>query len=410
MDLTLSERYVELGREVARFLEDHREESLGARDHYGPGRDRAVAWQTKLVEHGYIGRTLPKEYGGAGVEPDLLEAFVISEEFARAGVPLGLSNQGIDMFVPTLMVFGDEEQKRRSIGPTVRGEMVWCQGYSEPGSGSDLASLQTRAERHGDHYIVNGQKIWTSTAKQADMMFALVRTDTSQKHAGLSYIVLSMDTHGIEVRPLMTMNGEASFNEVFFTDVEVPCGNLVGEEGQGWMVGTTTLRFERGMLGRPELSERLYGGCVELAKDTGLLASSAFRDRLMRLQARLLALKYHGLRLLTDQLQTRESGVSSLIVKLAGCQLNYDLCAYAIDVMGERGVLRFGSTGVVDRGSWQKTHMYSLGLIIGGGTAQIQKNIISEVGLGMPREPKAPGSSQSRASASASAPSGRRGR
>ena len=388
MNLELSERYEELRAEVRGFLESNRERAVAATDHYGEGRDRAVAWQTTLVEKGYVARTLPKEFGGFGAEPDLLEVMVIQQEFARAKLSLGLSNQGIDMFVPTLLVFGNEEQQQRFIGPTIRGEMIWCQGYSEPGSGSDLASLQTRAVREGDSYIINGQKIWTSTAKQADMMFALVRTDTSHKHAGISYIVLSMDTPGIDVRPLMTMNGEASFNEVFFTDVKVPCENLVGEEGQGWNVGTTTLKFERGMLGRPDLSERLYLGCVDILERVGLKNNGAFRDRLMRLQARLLAHKLHGMRLVTDQLESRDSGVSSLIVKLGGCQLNYDLCALAIDALGERGVLRFGSKHVEDDGSWQKTHMYSLGLIIGGGTAQIQKNIISEVGLGMPREPK----------------------
>lgn len=388
MDLKLSPRYEELRAEVRAFLEANREQARAARDHYGPGRERAIAWQTELLDRGYVGRTLPREYGGAGKEVDVLEALVIQDEFARAQLPVGLSNQGIDMFVPTLLMFGSEEQKQHYIRPTMTGEMVWCQGYSEPGSGSDLASLRTRAERKGDRYVVNGQKIWTSTAKQADMMFALVRTDTSHKHGGISYILIPMSAPGIEIRPLMTMNGEASFNEVFFTDVEVPTENLVGEEGQGWTVGTTTLKFERGMLGRPDLSERLYFGCVDILVDTGLIEDPCFRDRLMRLQARLLSMKYHGLRLLTDRLEERESGVSSLIVKLTGCQLNYDLCALAIDALGPRGVLRAGSTLVVDDGSWQKTHMYSLGLIIGGGTAQIQKNIIGEAGLGLPREPK----------------------
>ena len=388
MDLKLSPRYEELRAEVRGFLDDHHDEALAARDHYGPGKSRAIAWQAKLLERGYVGRTLPEEYGGAGLAPDVLEALVIQDEFARAQLPVGLSNQGIDMFVPTLLVFGNDEQKQKYIRPTMTGEMVWCQGYSEPGSGSDLASLRTRAERKGDHYVVNGQKIWTSTAKQADMMFALLRTDASHKHAGISYVLIPMSTPGIEIRPLMTMNGEASFNEVFFTDVEVPVENLVGEEGQGWTVGTTTLKFERGMLGRPDLSERLYLGCVDILKEVGLMENPTFRDRLMRLQARLLSMKYHGLRLLTDRLEKRDSGVSSLIVKLTGCQLNYDLCALAIDALGARGVLRAGSKHVVDDGSWQKTHMYSLGLIIGGGTAQIQKNIIGEAGLGLPREPK----------------------
>ena len=392
MQLTIGPEYDALRSEVRDFLNQNKDRAPAAGVGSAAERERLFEWQDLLVENGYVGRTIPREYGGYGAEPDLLEALVIEEEFANARVSQGMANQGISMFVPTLLHFGTEEQKRQYVIPTLRGRMVWCQGYSEPGSGSDLASLQTRGVLDGDEYVINGQKIWTSTAHEADMMFALIRTEQDAgKHAGISYMVLRMDTPGIEVRPLMTMTQDASFNEVFFTDVRVPATNVIGRPGQGWEVGTYTLRHERDMLGRSQQTESFLRGCVDILTETGLIEQPAWRDRLMRLQARALAMKYHGLRNLTDSLKKKPPGLSRLITKLNGCQLNYDLCALAIDAMGEQGVLYRGSKHLRDQGSWQSQYMYGLGLIIGGGTAQIQKNIISEVGLGMPREPKPAG-------------------
>ena len=241
----------------------------------------------------------------------------------------------------------------------------------------------------GDEYVINGQKIWTSGAREAEMMFALIRTEADAgKHGGISYLVLPMDTPGLDVRPLMTMTGDASFNEVFFTDVRVPATNVIGRPGQGWEVGTYTLRFERNMLGRSNATENYMAGCVDILRETGLIDSPVYRDRLLKLEGRVQAMKYHQLRLLTDRLKKRDSGAGGLIVKLNNCQLNYDVCDLAIDAMAERGVLRRGSKHVRDYGNWQRNYMYALGLIIGGGTAQIQKNIIGERGLGLPREPK----------------------
>jgi alkylation response protein AidB-like acyl-CoA dehydrogenase len=389
VDLSLPPRYLAFREELRAFLDAQAATAPSSRVGAETGPDELRHWQRTLVEHGFVGRTIPKEYGGYGAELDLLEAVLIEEEFGERGVSLGMQSQGIGMLVPTLLRYGREEQKRRFIGPTLRGELIWCQGYSEPEAGSDLASLATRAVRDGDEWVVNGQKIWTSTAREADMMFALVRTDPAAgKHAGISYLLLSMDSPGIEVRPLVTMTGDASFNEVFFTDVRVPAENLVGEPGQGWEVGTCTLRHERGLLGRSQQTETFLSSCIDVLQQTGAIADPAFRERLMRLVARALAMKYHGLRNLTSLLQGRELGVSGLITKLNGCQLNYDICALAIDALGDRGVLRQGSPGAPGDGAWQRHYMYSLGLIIGGGTAQIQKNIIAERGLGMPREPK----------------------
>ncbi|MBC7337555.1 MAG: acyl-CoA dehydrogenase family protein, partial [Clostridia bacterium] len=194
------------------------------------------------------------------------------------------------------------DQKRQWIGPTIHGEVIWCQGYSEPGSGSDLASLQTRATEDGDDFVINGQKIWTSTAREADMIFCLVRTEPDKgKHDGISYLIFSMKTPGIEVRPLVTMTGHAEFNETFFTDVRVPKSQIVGKRGQGWFVANATLKHERGMLGDPGQLESRFLALAELmrtetAGDGRIMDNPILRDRLLRLQAELAAMKFNGLR------------------------------------------------------------------------------------------------------------------
>jgi alkylation response protein AidB-like acyl-CoA dehydrogenase len=299
------------------------------------------------------------------------------------------------MLVPTLLAHGSEKQKTSWIAPTLRGETIWCQGYSEPGAGSDLASLQTSAQEDGDDFLINGQKIWTSTADKADMCFILVRTESgAPKHAGISYILLPMDTSGIEVQALRTMSGdlgENSFNQVFFKDVRVPKANVVGARGEGWKIANTTLKHERSSLNSN--AEGTLLRLVRLMKNetvngASAIASPVYCDRLMRLQARTLSMKHHAMRMLTCSLKSESAGVAGLIIKLQNCQLNYDIACLAIDVMGELGVLYDHSKYERERGYWQAHAFLSLGLIIGGGTAQIQKNIIAERGLGLPREPK----------------------
>lgn len=353
-----------------------------------------IAWQKLLISKGYAARTVPEVYGGHGAEPDLIKSRIIAEAFAEAGAPGSLQNQGISMLVPTLLELGTEAQKRLYIPPTLTGELVWCQGYSEPGAGSDLAALACRGEDVGDHFRINGQKIWTSSAHVADMMFCLVRTEAdAPKHAGISYLIFSMQTPGIEVRPLKTMTGQAEFNEVFFTDVMVPKDQIVGERGQGWFVANATLKHERGMLGDPNAAAaRLRAIIAILQRETvdgeSLINNPLYLDRLMRLQARVLAMEANGLRLLTAAQKGEPAGLSNLIVKLMGCELNHQLAGLAIDALGELGVLYHGGPHEVDHGIWQHRYMFDLGLIIGGGTAQIQKNIIAERGLNLPREPK----------------------
>ncbi|MGZ3375002.1 MAG: acyl-CoA dehydrogenase family protein [Phenylobacterium sp.] len=388
MDLNETPEMAAFRGEVRGFLTAHRGDYEG-----GAAKD-VTAWQRKLIASGYAARTIPREYGGCGAEPDILKSRIIAEEFIAAGAPRGMAGQGISMLVPTLLEVGSEEQKTRWIGPTLRGEIIWCQGYSEPGAGSDLANLQTRAVEDGNDFIISGSKIWTSTAHLAQMMFCLVRTEPqAAKHEGISYVLIPMDTPGIEVRPLKTMTGGAEFNEVFFTDVRVPQASVVGGRGRGWFVANTTLKHERGMLGDPNATEARLNALIELMKaetvdGERVIDNPVFRDRLMQLQGRVLSMKFNGLRLLTSQLTQEPAGIAGLIVKLQGCELNHQLAALAIDALGELGILYTDGPHLRAKGRWQWNYMFDLGLIIGGGTAQIQKNIISERGLGMPREPK----------------------
>ncbi|HEY8572350.1 acyl-CoA dehydrogenase family protein [Phenylobacterium sp.] len=388
MDLTLTPEIAAFRDEVRAFLAAHRGE-------YENGQPKdLLAWQRLLIEHGYAARTIPRAYGGYGAEPDMLKSRIIAEAFIAAGAPRGIANQGVSMLVPTLLEVGSEEQKQRWIGPTIRGEVVWCQGYSEPGAGSDLASLQTKAVEDGKDFVISGSKIWTSTAKQAQMMFCLVRTEPdAAKHEGISYVLIPMDTPGIEVRPLKTMTGLAEFNEVFFTDVRVPQENVVGGRGRGWFVANTTLKHERGMLGDPNATEARLNSLIELMKTETvdgerIVDNPVFRDRLMQLQGRVFAMKFNGLRVVTSQISGEGAGLAGLVVKLQGCELNHQIAALAIDALGELGILYQEGPHLRGKGGWQRSYMFDLGLIIGGGTAQIQKNIIAERGLGLPREPK----------------------
>jgi alkylation response protein AidB-like acyl-CoA dehydrogenase len=393
MDLEFDARYDAFREQIRKFLSENKPpKSWGLAD--GKSEERA-AWLGLQIDHGYWARTIPKEYGGHGAEPDLLETVIMDEEFNRAGVVRGMNAQGPSMLVPTLLTHGSEAQRKRWIGPTLRGETIWCQGYSEPGSGSDLASLQTSAIEDGDDFLISGQKIWTSTADMADMCFILVRTEPeAKKHDGISYILMPMDTPGIEIQPLQTMSGsigENSFNQVFLSDVRVPKANVVGQRGEGWKIANTTLKHERN-----SLNSNVEGTWMRLSrlmsKETvngvPLMASPVYRDRLMKLHARALSMKHHGMRLLTCNLKGENPGVAGLIVKLQNCQLSFDMAALALDVMGELGALYDHSKYERERGYWQAYSFFSLGLIIGGGTAQIQKNIIAERGLGLPREPK----------------------
>ena len=406
MELSHAPEYEAFRATLRAFLEANRERAPRGGMVAATGtRDPAtLAWQQLLIEHGYAARTIPKRYGGYGAEPDILLRVILDEEFARASVSSGIGGQGPEMLVPTLLEHGSEEQKERWIGPTIRGEVVWCQGYSEPNAGSDLANVQTRATEDGDHFVINGQKIWTTTAHLADMMFGLIRTEPGEgKHGGLSYVLIPMTTPGIEVRPLNTMTGRAEFNEVFFTDVRVPQSNVVGRRGEGWKIANTTLKHERNMLASSGVLESAFARLVDAMKfetrdGRRAIDDPVLRDRLLKLQARVVAAKYHSMRIVTCALKKEfpgqpgtSQGAAPFVTKLWGCELSHQIAALAIDAMGEFGVLYDGSKHERAFGLWQFQYMFSLGLIIGGGTAQIQKNIIAERGLAMPREPKSGG-------------------
>ena len=391
MDLSYGPEYESFRAEVVTFLTKHRD---AAPKGGGMRASASLDWQKLLIENGYAARTIPEKYGGFGAEPDILKSRIIAEEFANAKTSTGLGGQGISMLVPTLLEMGTEEQKQQFIGPTLRGEMVWCQGYSEPGAGSDLASLRTSAVLDGDEWVVNGQKIWTSTAHIADWIFCLVRTEPdAPKHKGISFLLFEMDTPGIEIRPLVDMTGVANFNETFFTDVRVPKQQIVGERGQGWLVANAILGHERDSLGNPNITLARFNALIDLLKTETidgqrLIDHPTYRDRLMRIQGRVMALRCNDLRILSAKLNNADATLARMIVKLQGTELRHDLEGLAIDAMGEFGLAYDDNPYVRDHGSWQAQYMFYLGLIIGGGTSQIQKNIISERGLDMPREPK----------------------
>src|SRR6266436_1762841 len=300
MDFNYSPEEEKFRQEVHAWLEvnlpddlrEGRDEELAQDERW----KRHRAWHKKLYEGGWVGLWWPKEYGGRGAS--VIEQVVFNEELARAGAPAGVNMNGITLLGPTLMHWGTEEQKKRYLPKILPAEEIWCQGYSEPGSGSDLASLQTRAVEDGDHFVVNGQKVWTSQAQYSDWCFLLVRTDpNAPKHQGISYLLVDMRSPGITVRPLVQITGDAEFNEVFFADVRVPKTNLVGRENEGWQVAMTTLQFERVGLGAVYSFDRLIRELTTLAQRRTLNGRPAIedgyvRERLARLATEAAALRY----------------------------------------------------------------------------------------------------------------------
>ncbi len=393
MDLSFGEEDEAYRREVRAWLRKNlpkREADSGLVAIDDPRRVAAAkAWQRKLYDAGYLAIGWPKEHGGQGAS--IVRQTILNEELVVARAPGLIGALGLSMLGPTLIRLGTDEQKRRYLPKILTAEEVWCQGYSEPGSGSDLASLRTRAELDGDFFVVNGQKVWTSMAQFADWMFCLVRTDPSApKHKGISYLLIDMTSPGITIRPLIQMTGQAGFNEVFFENVRVPRQNLVGNPNEGWTVANATLGFERNMLASTTRTQQLMGDLLRLAARRSQAGVKATRDpvvrqRLADLQIRVEAMKYHSLKQLSDGIHGRPAGIGASVNKLVTTELNHAICSAALDVLGSYGGLAKGSPHVEDRGSWPVDFMYTLGLIIGGGTSQIQKNIIAERGLGMPR-------------------------
>ena len=394
MDLSYSKQDKAFRKQVRAWMKKNvpkKDKSLSRLAPDDPRRiARAKAWQRSLHQAGYVARGWPKEYGGQG-DSDVMRQTIVNEELILARAPGLIGASGLTMLGPTLLQCGTEQQKQRYLPTVLTAEEIWCQGYSEPGSGSDLASLRTRAELVGDEFIINGQKVWTSGAQFSDWMFCLVRTDPdAPKHRGISYVLIDMKTPGITVRPLVQMTGDAGFNEVFFEDVRVPRDNLVGELHQGWMVANATLFHERNMLGSTTRTQMMMHNLLRLARSHRRYGKPAaedpvIRQKLAELLGRVEAMKYHSLRQLTDVIKGRRAGLGAMVNKLVGTELNHDICALALEIMNSYAPLKRGADRVIDNGVWQYEFMFTLGLIIGGGTSQIQKNIISERGLGMPK-------------------------
>jgi alkylation response protein AidB-like acyl-CoA dehydrogenase len=393
MDLNFTHDEEQFRQKVRKFLEENVPKSgLSAAREMPEDKERlskAKAWQRKLYDAGYVALSWPKEYGGQALDP--VKQSIVNDEMVRARAPYLLGGSGLGMLGPTLISWGNEEQKRRFLPKILTAEEIWCQGYSEPGSGSDLASLRTRAEIVGDEFVVNGQKVWTSGAQYSDWMFCLVRTDPeAPKHRGISYILIDMKSPGITVRPLVQMTGDRGFNEVFFDNVRVPRKNLVAKLNEGWIVANATLFHERNMLGASTGSEQRLGRLLALARTTNrngrpLTEDPVFRQRLADLEIRVEALRYHSMRQLTDQIRARNPGIEAMINKLVGTELNHDLSIAAMEVMGDYSMLSRDDQHALDHGYWAYEWMFSLGLVIGGGTSHIQKNIIAERGLKMPK-------------------------
>jgi alkylation response protein AidB-like acyl-CoA dehydrogenase len=349
-----------------------------------------TTWQRMLHDAGYAGINWPAEYGGRGASPT--EHLIFLEETERAGAPyVGVNFVGLLHAGPTLIAEGTPEQKARHLPKILSGEEVWCQGFSEPGAGSDLASLKTRAVLDGDHYVVNGQKIWTSFAHVADFGELLVRTDPdAPKHKGITWLILPMDAPGIEVRPLRTIAGSSEFSEVFFTDVRIPAENRVGEENDGWRVAMVTLSFERGtaFVGELVRSMKLVEELAELARKLPRGGGSAWDDGGVRRELGLLAAQLDGLwhltkRTITESERTGVPGIGGSIFKLYYSEVRHHLGDLAMRVLGTAALATEDEPAVDHVRGW----IHAMSISIAAGTTQIQRNILSERVLGMPKEP-----------------------
>ena len=351
-----------------------------------------TGWQKKLFDAGYAGINWPKEYGGR--DASLTEQLVYYEEIARANAPyVGVNFVGLLHGGPTLMVEGTPEQKSKHIPYILDGSQVWCQGFSEPVAGSDLAALQTRAVRDGDDYVVNGHKIWCSFAQAADYCELLVRTDPdARKHRGISWLIMPMDTEGIEIRPLPTLAGEGEFSEVFLEDVRIPVENLVGEENDGWRVTNVTLRFERGTAFASDMIslQQFITDLIDLSKRVTRNDARAWDDRALRGELGHLAAELDALWAMVklsvcESSKTGVPGLGGSAVKLFYTELYQRIGELAMRLLGRANVSR-SDVGSLPNGMVMHRMLNSISLTIAAGTSQIQRNIISERILGLPRD------------------------
>ena len=348
------------------------------------------AWKTAMGDKGWGVPTWPKEYGGGGLTP--AEARVLNEELMRVGASNPIGGMGVMMFGPTLLEYGSEEQKHEHIPPIARGEVRWCQGYSEPNAGSDLANLQTFAEDRGDHYVVNGQKTWTSGGQWADKCFALVRTDKTKKQGGISFLLFDMDLPGVEVKPIRLISGASPFCETFLTDVQVPKRNLVGSEGQGWTIGKRLLQHERqslsgggGSAGRMLAGKPLHDVAIE-ARGLGEDGRLEDQDLRMRIVRHEMDQRAFLLTLRRAALEAKGGGgpsAATSVMKNIGSRVMQDRAELIIGILGEQG-LGAGGEGFSDTQLEQvRAWLFGKAVSIYGGSAEIQNNIVAKQILGM---------------------------
>ncbi len=345
-------------------------------------KQAAIDWHAALAERGWVAPHWPKEYGGGGMSA--MEQSILNQEFANAGAP-AVGGSGVAMLGPTLILHGNEDQRKRYLPPILAGEATWAQGYSEPGAGSDLASLQTRAVRDGDEFVVNGQKIWTSAAHTADAIFALVRTDPqAPKHRGISFLLIDdIKSPGISIRPLVDMNGRHYFNEVFFEDVRVPAANLVGEENRGWYVAMTLLDFERSNIGGAIGARRTLRRMLDIVQAEPVLArrldASTLRHEVAQRFIEAEIMYQFSMRIISMQNKGQLPNDEASMAKLYNSELSQRVAQTCMQVMGLRGQLTEGEE------SFARMYLGMVPATIRGGTSEVQRNVIATRGLGLPR-------------------------
>jgi alkylation response protein AidB-like acyl-CoA dehydrogenase len=393
MDFDDSPREAEFRAEAREWLERHAKlrtdatEKItvlsGFRDDPEALRE-AKEWQRLLGEGGWASITWPSALGGRDAGP--LEALVWAEELNRFELPANIFSIGIAMIGPTLIAHGTPEQHARYLKPMVEGREVWCQLWSEPGAGSDLASVSSKAVRDGDHYVLTGQKVWTSGAHYSDFGLGLFRSDPSApKHHGITALIVDMRSPGIDIRPLRQITGDAHFNEVFFDEVHVPIENRVGEEHEGWRVGRTTMMNERYAAGAMGAALGPYRALAHLAAETGADADPRTRQALARVYTLSLLFDLTTARVRTSLSKGMIPGVEGSILKLFAAQVGTALTETGCDLLGPAGTLT--DADGPEAGRWPAALLGSIAMHIGGGTDEIQRNIIGEVVLGLPREP-----------------------
>jgi alkylation response protein AidB-like acyl-CoA dehydrogenase len=352
--------------------------------------DALRKWQRALHEGNWVGIQWPVEYGGRGASPSRIAIY--NEELARAGAPPLIGRGGVSLVGPTLIAHGTDEQRRRWMPRILAGEDVWCQLFSEPGAGSDLAGLTTRAEKSGGVYVVNGQKVWSSYAQFADWAIALVRTDpAAPNHRGISMLAIPMTANGVDVRPLRQITGKSEFNEVFLDDVEVPVENLIGPENDGWRVTSTTLANERGasfVWKEQVLHEAAMSQLTEACGARGHLDDPRVRQRLMTSWIELQIFRLLNARTRTRLARGEPLGPESSIVKLFWSSMSQRMYDTAIATLGAEALLLPEDAHAIDEGRWALGMLASRATSIMGGTSEIQHNIIGERLLGLPKEPK----------------------